>query len=300
VLKLSGVVPPLVTPLNGKEEIDVPAVGRVVDHVLASGVHGIFILGTMGEGASLDDGRRITMARATVEAVAGRAPVLAGVIETGTGRAVAAAEALAVTGVDALVVMAPCYFRHTEQEELLAHFRTVLEATELPVVIYDNPHTTKNALSLESVLKLAKHPRVVALKDSTGDITHFAQLAHRFAGGDFALFQGNESQLDTAMLLGTHGLVVGMANLVPDVVLALYEAGCRGERRLAGELQEKLLRLQYIYTLGLTEGKRFLQGMKAALSLLGLCEPWSTAPHMPLSAVEVEEIEEVLRREGVM
>jgi 4-hydroxy-tetrahydrodipicolinate synthase len=280
--------------------VDVRAVAGLAEHVLAGGVHGIFVLGTMGEGASFNDQQRATMARATVECVAGRVPVIAGVIETSTGRAVATAGRLAETGVDALVVMAPCYFRHADQEELLAHFTAIVEATETPSVIYDNPHTTKNALAIESVLKLARHPRVVALKDSTGDIGHFGQLAHRFAGGDFGLFQGDESQLDAAVLLGAQGLVAGMANLVPDVVVALYEAARQGDRARAGELQEKLIRLQRIYSVGETQGKRFLQGMKTALSYLGLCERRATAPHLSLSEAEAEEVREVLTREGVL
>jgi 4-hydroxy-tetrahydrodipicolinate synthase len=270
----------------------------VVEHVLAGGVHGVFILGTMGEGAALDDGRREAMARAAVKAVAGRVPLIAGVIEMSTRRAIATARVLAQTGVDALVVMAPCYFRHVDQAELLAHFRAVVEATDLPVVIYDNPHTTKNGLTLESVLALSEHPRVVGLKDSTGDISHFAQLAHRFADGDFALFQGNETQLDASLLLGAHGLVVGMANLTPALVVELYECGCRGHRERAGQLQEQLLRLQQgIYYL---RPNGFLQGMKTALSLLGLCQPWVSAPHLPLEQGAVRKVKEVLETEGVL
>ena len=298
MLTLTGVIPPFVTPLTEDEEVDTSAVTPLLEHMLAGGVHAIFILGTMGEGATLDDERRVTLASAAVKAVAGRVPVIAGVIETSTRRAVSTARALGPTGVDALVLMAPCYYRHSDQAELLAHFRTVVEATDLPAVIYDNPHTTKNALTIESVLALAEHPQVIALKDSTSDITHFAELAHRFAGGDFALFQGDESQLDTAMLLGAHGLVVGMANLTPGVVVELYEAGRKGERHRAGELQEKLLRLQRgLYEL---RPNGYLQGMKAALSLLGLCQPWTTAPHLPLDDAQVERVKKVLREEGVL
>jgi 4-hydroxy-tetrahydrodipicolinate synthase len=298
MLKLKGVIPPLVTPLSRDEEVDTAAAAKVVEHVLAGGVHGVFILGTMGEGAALDDARREAMARAAAKAVAGRVPLIAGVIEMSTSRAVATARVLARTGVDALVVMAPCYFRHPDQAELLAHFRAVVEATDLPVVIYDNPHATKNALSVESVLALAEHPRVVALKDSTGDISHFAQLARRFAGGDFALFQGNETQLDAAMLLGARGLVVGMANLTPALVVELYECGRRGDREHAGQLQEKLLRLQQgLYYL---RPNGFLQGMKTALSLLGLCQPWVSAPHLPLEGSAVKRLEEMLRQEGIL
>ncbi len=297
MLRLEGVVPPLVTPLTEDGEVDTGAVGPLVEHMLTGGVHAIFVLGTMGEGAALDDDRRRTVARAAVEAVAGRVPVMAGVIETGTRRAVATARVLAETGVDALVVMAPCYFRHPEQDELLAHFRAVTEATELPVVIYDNPHTTKNALTIESVGALAEHPQVVGLKDSTGDVTHFAQLTRRFSGSDFAVLQGDETQLDTAMLLGAHGLVVGMANLVPADCVQLYEAARTGDRQRAGELQEKLLRLFEIYHL---RSGGFLQGMKTALSLLGLCQPWAAAPHLPLDESQVTRVREVLRREGVL
>ena len=298
MLRLAGVIPPLVTPLTEDEEVEAAAVGPVIEHVLAGGVHGVFILGTMGEGATLDDERRSTMARAAVEAVAGRVPVIAGVIETSTRRAAATAGVLAQAGVDALVVMAPCYYRHSDQAELLAHFRSVVEATDLPVVIYDNPHTTKNALTVESVQALAEHPQVVALKDSTGDITHFAQLAHRFAGSDFALFQGDETQLDAALLLGADGIVVGMANLVPGVCVALYEAGRRGQRERAGELQEELLRLQRgLYHL---RPRGFLQGMKTALSLLGLCQPWVTKPHLPLDQPQAERARELLKREGLL
>ena len=298
MLSLQGVIPPLVTPLTEDGEVDAGSVGPVTEHVLAGGVHANFILGTMGEGAALSDEQRRVMAREAVAATAGRVPVIAGVIETGTSRAAATAEALNDTGVDALVVMAPCYFRHGDQEELLTHFRTVVEATDLPVVIYDNPHTTKNALTIDSVLALAEHPRVVGLKDSTGDATHFARLAHRFAGSDFALLQGDEAQLDSGMLLGADGLVVGIANLVPDVCVALYEAGRTGERERAGELQETLIRLQEgLYNL---RPNGYVQGTKTALSLLGLCQPWATSPHLPLGEPRTEQVREVLRAEAIL
>lgn len=298
MLTLAGVIPPLVTPLTEDEQVDAPAVAPLVEHVLAGGVAGVFILGTMGEGAALDDERRLVMARASVRAVAGRAPLLAGVIETSTRRAVTAARVLAEAKVDALVVMAPCYYRHPDQAELLGHFRAVVEATDLPVVIYDNPHTTKNALTVEAVLRLASHPRVVALKDSTGDITHFAQLAHRLADTQFALLQGDETQLDAAVLLGADGIVVGMANLLPRVCVDLYEAARRGDRKRAGELQEKLLRLQRsLYEL---RPGGFLQGMKTALSLLGLCRPWVARPHLPLTAEQVRRVKASLSEEGIL
>jgi len=297
-VNLAGVIPPLVTPLNAEEQVETSAVAPLVEHVLAGGVAGVFILGTMGEGAALDQEGRLAMARASVRAVAGRVPLLAGVIETSTRRAVAAAQALARTGVDALVVMAPCYYRHPDQAELLGHFRAVVEATDLPTIIYDNPHTTKNALTVETVLELASHPRVVALKDSTGDITHFARLAHRFAEAEFALLQGDETQLDAALLLGADGIVAGMANLVPRLCVDLYEAARQGDRRGAGQLQEKLLRLQR----GLYELRPggFLQGMKTALSLLGLCQPWAARPHLPLSPEQVRKVKTVLSEEGIL
>ena len=165
---LTGIVPPLVTPLTRSGEVDVDSIGSLVEHLVGAGVHGLFALGSSGETALLTDAMRLTAARAVVEAAAGRVPVAVGAIEMTTLRAIESARAATDLGASAVVVTAPFYTR-THPLEIADHFRRIAAAVQTPVYAYDIPVAVHTKLDHRMVLDLAADGVIAGLKDSSGD-----------------------------------------------------------------------------------------------------------------------------------
>src|SRR5688500_8455716 len=157
---LRGIVPPMVTPLAGPQELDVPGLERLVEHILGGGVHGLFVLGTTGEAASLDDALRRELVRRTCQLVKGRVPVLVGVTDTRVSESVSLGRWAAECGAAAVVVSAPFYVA-LEQQELVAYVKTVVAQQPLPCYLYNIPALTKTEYESATVMRLAELPRVI-------------------------------------------------------------------------------------------------------------------------------------------
>lgn len=291
---LSGVVPPMISPLTEDGAVDVPAVGRVVEHILAGGCSGIFVVGGCGEGSWLSTVQRGAMIRATVEAAAGRAPVLAGLMLPATAPALDAAEQAVDAGADALVVGSPYYFSAGAAGQL-RHVQAVLAATNLPVLLYDIPQCTHSVLAVDAVQTLAEEPRVLGIKDSSGDLGYFQQLlAIKTRRPDFRVLQGNELVMAASLLLGCDGLIPGYSNIAPRVYVAMRQAAAAGDVGACRAAQTTLADLNEI---GLQAG---IPAIKAACALLGLCQATPAAPFAPPSDAERQAIEGVLRRHHLL
>src|SRR3546814_5883339 len=163
-----GIVPPVVTPLTGRFEVDYGSFTRVIEHLIAGGVHGLFVLGSTSEVVFHDEATRRKILDHTVKVVGGRVPILAGVIDPTTDRMIGHARAAAAAGADAVVVTAPFYAR-TSQPEIVDHFRYVRDGVDLPVCAYDIPVCVHVKLERSTVVTLAREGTIVGLKDSSGD-----------------------------------------------------------------------------------------------------------------------------------
>ena len=165
---LTGVIPPLISPLDDRGEPDEAAMGALIEHVVAGGCRGVFVLGGCGEGAWLTARQRAGVVRGVARAAAGRIPVLAGVMLPATGPAVEAARQAADEGADAVVVGSPYYF-DVDAAAQRRHVEAVLGAVSLPVLLYNIPQCTHHRLSAETIAALAREARVLGMKDSAGD-----------------------------------------------------------------------------------------------------------------------------------
>src|SRR4051812_3232995 len=170
--RLRGIIPPICTPQTDDGANDVPSVQRLIDYLIANGVHGVFVFGSTGECTSLTAQQRTTMLEATLAAVNGRVPVLAGVMDTSTERVIEQGLAAKAAGVDALVVAAPFYFR-TTQAEAIEHFRLVHARVDLPIMAYDIPNTVVIKLDSVTIQQLYNEGVIAGLKDSSGVIDAF-------------------------------------------------------------------------------------------------------------------------------
>jgi len=213
---LTGVIPPLLTPLSADGTVDVPSLERLVARHLDGGVDGLFALGSSGEVAFFDDAMRKTVLETVVGIVAGQVPVLAGVIDMQTSRVLAHVHAAEKLGVAGLVATAP-FYAVTGPDEIDTHFRTIAAATSVPLWAYDLPICVHTKLSVDQMVQWGSDGVIVGVKDSSGDDVAFRRLAIHVArsGSGISLLTGHEVVVDGSYLAGGHGAVPGLANVDP-------------------------------------------------------------------------------------
>ena len=274
-MRLHGVVPPIGTPLTTDDLVDVAGLRRLAGFLLDGGVHGLLANGTMGGFAFLTDDQQIRSVATTVEAINGRIPVIGGLGETSTSRAVALAKRIAAEGVDAISMLPPFYYFAT-QEHLIGYFSEIAAAVDLPLFLYDNPVMTKNHIQPETVAKLRQQiPRIAGIKVSNQDFTNLQSLIELMRGDlDFSILTGSEFLIVAALQMGCHGCVGGLHNICPRIAVELYDAFRAGDLVTARERQRTLVQAWQIFKYGSIWG-----AFDEALRWLGICECATAAPY---------------------
>lgn len=305
---LTGVVPPVCTPLTPDREVDVPSLLRLVDHLLAGGVHGLFVLGTSSEAVYLTDAQRRLVVETVTSHVSGQLPVLAGAIDMTTPRVLDHVAAVTAAGADAVVVTAPFYAR-THPAEIARHFRLIATASPVPVLAYDLPVAVHTKLPAELVLELAAEGTLAGLKDSSGDLAAFREVVTgartRADITGFSVLTGSELLVDSALAMGADGAVPGLANVDPHGYVRVDRLCRVGDRERARVEQERLCALFGMVRVGdparMGGGSSALGAFKAALHLRGIIDcPATAEPQVPLSADEMERVGKFLAGAGLL
>jgi 4-hydroxy-tetrahydrodipicolinate synthase len=296
---LRGIIPPMVTPLVDRDALDDAGTRRLVEHLLAGGVHGLFILGTTGEAPSLSYRLRRELVTLVCRQVAGRVPVLVGVTDTSFAESVNLAVHAAGAGASACVLSAPYYFP-AGQPELLEYVGDIAAELPLPVFLYNMPSHTKITFEPDTVRELLEIPTIVGMKDSSAQMIYFHKLqALCEKRPDFSLLVGPEELLAEAVLLGAHGGVCGGANLFPRLYVELYEAAAAGRLEEIARLHARVLHVGHtIYSVG-QHGSSFIKGLKCALACLGICDDFMAEPFHRFRPEHREQIAAYLREFGV-
>ncbi len=282
--RLRGIVPPLVTPLAAQDRLDHAGLERLVEHVLEANVSGLFILGTTGEGPSLSRARKVEVIRAVAKQVAGRTPVLTGIIDTSYEESLALAHAAADAGTAAVVIAPPPYF-HIEQRDLLTYLERLGKDAPLPVVLYNIPSLTKTVIEPETVRMASTMDGIAALKDSSGDLDYLAAVM-RSVPADFPVLIGPEEMLAEGIRMGAWGGVCGGANLNPKLLVDLYRTAASGAWAEAEQLQTKVRRIAAtLCSIGESTGG-YLRGLKCALAAKGICSGELAFPYSPFTPAE--------------
>ena len=289
-LPLGGIIPPLVTPLTPDGQLDVDALGRVIEHVLAGGVHAVFILGTTGEATSLPYDTRKQLIQHTTRIVNRRVPVAVGVTDTVMSHGVSLARSAADHGADAVVVSTP-YYATPNQSELIAYVNAFIAGQPLPIVLYNIPPLTKTAFAPETVRHLARSPRVIGMKDSSGDLPYFESIRPVTARADFAFLIGNEPLIAAGVERGAIGSIPSGANLAPRLFVQLLEALTTRPANPArsAALFEQMKKLRAFYTQR-PGAPGVIRNIKGALACLNICGPHVTPPYEPCTPTELEQI----------
>lgn len=302
--KFFGVVPPVCTPLLEDRSFDKASFTTQVNRMIKAGVHGLFFLGSSGEVAFSTRERRREVLAAAQEVVAGRVPVLAGVIDTQTDRVIEHVRDAEEFGADALVVTAPFYALGGEAQ-VERHFRAIREATDLPIFAYDIPVCVHTKLGVDLLMRLAKDGIIQGVKDSSGDDVSFRLLClrNKAEGHPLALFTGHEVVVDGAYMSGADGSVPGLGNVDPHGYVRQWDAFQAGDWEAVRTEQDRLADLMKVAMCakGISGYGAGVGGFKTALMLMGVfATNQMSEPVAAQTGENVEAVREVLLRHGLL
>jgi 4-hydroxy-tetrahydrodipicolinate synthase len=290
---LTGALTALVTPFTEQGQVDLPALAALVDWQVASGIHGLVPCGTTGEGATLDDDEHAKVIEVVVERVAGRIPVVAGCGTNDTRRTVAAAKRAAKAGADALLVVSP-YYNKPNHSGMLAHYRAVAEATDVPVVVYNVPGRTGQNLGPELILELGELGGVAGVKEASGNLDQIATIVDQRRPG-FAVLSGDDSLVLATLALGAEGVISVVSNEAPAEMAGLVGAAIAGDFTRARRVHYRLLPLMRA---------NFLETnpvpVKTAMSMLGRCGSALRPPLGPPTPATRDALQRALGLAGVV
>ncbi|MBX7117965.1 MAG: 4-hydroxy-tetrahydrodipicolinate synthase [Gemmatimonadaceae bacterium] len=235
---LRGAITALVTPFRADGAVDEAALSALVEWQLAEGIHGLVPVGSTGEAVTLTPAERERVVRLTAERAAGRVPVIAGAGSNDTAAAVAASKAMAAAGATHLLHVSPMYNK-PPQRGLLAHFRTIADASPVPIVVYNVPGRTGSNVLPETTLALAEHPNICAVKEASGNLAQIEAILRARPAG-FAVLSGDDGLTFPLMAAGAEGVISVVSNAVPRAVAALVDALARGDLPAARVLHHRL------------------------------------------------------------
>lgn len=291
-MQLKGVYPALVTPLTPEERVDKEGLRNVVRYCLDGGVHGLLVLGTTGEFPAMTTAMRQETMETVLEEVGGKVPVLIGCGDTSTQKTIEQVRVASTTQADAILVALPYYYP-LDQAAVERHFLMVAEASEKPILIYNFPQMTKIAVTPDTLAKLAAHPNIAGVKESSGDFINLQRFLDVTADQDFAVMCGNPALGLAAYLHGAKGGIYAACSLVPKLCADVYNAYCRNDLSGALALQK---RASYIPLMGGFGPAAAV--IKHGLSKLGICGPTASAP-LAIAAGQEEKIAAWMRKLGI-
>ncbi len=287
-----GVGTALVTPFTASGAVDERAFTALVERQIRGGVHFVVPCGTTGETPTLTRAEREAVVRITVEVCAGRIPVLAGVGGYDTAAVADLAHATEALGVQGLLSVTPYYNKPT-QEGLYQHFRAIAARTSLPIIVYNVPGRTGCNVEPKTLARMAEIPNIVGVKEASGNMQQMCEVC-RAVPDDFSVLCGDDALALPLMSVGGRGVISVASNIVPDRMAALVTAALAGDFAAARAQHQALLPLMLV---------NFIESnpipVKAALAMLGLCEPVYRLPMGPPSQASAAKIRQTLIDAGL-
>ena len=275
--RISGIIPPVITPLSSELELDGSSLNNLVNFVIDNDVHGIFALGTNGECASLSRDVKLDTIKRTVDSVAGRIPVFVNITTSSFKETSSLAEYASDKGADYVVVAPPFYFE-MNQVEIFSYFKMIADNSRLPLLLYNAPQYTKTVIEPDTAARLSGHPNIVGLKDSSGSMFYLHQLLARIPNDSFSVLVGTEVFLGESILLGIDGGVNGGANMFPVLYVSMYNAAVNGDLNEMKKLQSRIQKVQNKIYDALDSPMSIVIGLKYMLSLRGICSSRMAMP----------------------
>ena len=293
---LCGIIPPMITPLRDRDTLDRESLERIIEHVLSGGVSGLFILGTTGEGPSLGYRLRRELVEHTCRLVKGRVPVFVGITDTAFVESLSVAKTAAEAGA-AAVVLAPPYYVPEGQPELREYLAHLLPELPLPLFLYNMPPLTKVPFEIDTVRWALDQPRIVGMKDSSGNMIYFSRLLELAKDrASWTVLVGPEELLAESVLLGGHGGVNGGANIFPRLYVELYRASAAGDLKRVRQLHSMVMEVSgRLYSVG-RHPSAVIKGIKCAVSCLGLAGDFMAEPFHRFRSEERKVVETAIHQ----
>ncbi|ADT82999.1 4-hydroxy-tetrahydrodipicolinate synthase [Thermococcus barophilus] len=293
---IEGIFPPVVTPFKEDESIDEERFASFLEFLVKRKVSGLFLLGTNGEGLSLENEEKIRIMEIAVETVKGKVPVIAGTGAITTRETIKLSKEAERIGVDAIHVIVPYYYP-LSREGILRHYAKVSQEVDLPILIYYIPSRTGNKIDVKMLCELAKLRNIIGIKDSSKDVTWFynAIMAVKKENPDFVFLGGSDALIYTHLMLGGNGAVSAIANAFPEIVIELYREFRAGNLAKAKEIQDRILIIRQIL-----KKYPYLSGIKAALKLRGIDMGVLRSPLVFLNEDQLQCLREELKAVGVI
>lgn len=289
---ITGSIVALVTPMQPDGRLDWQAFRRLIDWHVEEGSSALVIAGTTGESPTVNVEEHVDLIKVAVQHANRRIPIIAGTGANSTSEAIELAQAAKSVGAQAQLSVVP-YYNKPPQEGLYQHFKKIAESVDLPMVLYNVPGRTVADMSNETVLRLAKIPGIIGIKDATGNIDRGAQLLATVPEG-FAVYSGDDLTAIALMLLGAHGNISVTANVMPRAMTELCAAARRGDAREAWNWHKKLLPLHQAL---------FVEAnpipVKWALHTLGKMSGELRLPLVPLSVAHEARVRDAMRAAGL-
>ena len=229
-----GIIPPIITPLTDEGEVNYPVLRQMVNHLIDNGVHGLFPLGTTGEFYAFDDDTYRKILETVKDETRGRVPVYGGANHITTRGVIRLVKICEEVGVDAVSVLTPMFVSQT-QEELYDYFAEIAASTKLPIILYNNAPKTNVTIAPGTVARLAEIDNIIAVKDSTGDMTNTAEYIRLTRDNDnFHVLMGRDTLIHAALCYGASGAIASCANVAPRITADIYD------KYMAGDLKGSL------------------------------------------------------------
>jgi 4-hydroxy-tetrahydrodipicolinate synthase len=288
--RLSGILPAIPTPVRADDTVDEGALKALFAWLLGQGIDGVVPLGGTGEYGALARAERIRTARLSVEAMAGKGPVVAGVLDTGFYDALQAAKEFAAEGVDAVLVLTP-YYTNPTQAGIRDYFLRYADASPVPVLIYEIPYRTRIAIDPVVLHELSRHENIIGMKACNTDMYHFLRVV---AGLDenFTVLSGEDSLFPLHVAAGAKGGIVVTANLLPKAWRRIFELAVEGRTQAALEAHRRLIPLMNMAFAETNPGP-----MKAVMDLIGVDAPRLLKPLVPPAPSLVAELRAEVQRQ---
>lgn len=286
-LNWKGIYPAVLTPFKENGEIDFEMFAKNTEAQISAGVHGIIIAGTLGDAAVLDNDEKFELLSYAKKIVAGRIPLILNIAENTTKNAVDFAKKAKELGADGLMLLPPMRYK-ADDREVVEYFKAVAVATDLPILIYNNPVDYATYVSLSMFDELKDYPTVQAVKESTRDLSNITRMKNKF-GDRFKVLGGVDTISLETVLLGADGLVAGLVDAFPRETMAMYNYALNGEVEKAIEIYRWFMPL-----LELDIHPKLIQYIKLAATAEGICTPHVRAPRLPLVGEEATRVNKII------
>jgi 4-hydroxy-tetrahydrodipicolinate synthase len=293
-MQIHGIIPPVATPMQANEDLDLRRLRSFIDHLIAGGVHGIFVLGTNSEFYALDEREKQEVIATAVAHVNKRVPVYAGTGAETTREVIRLTKMAEREGVDGVSIITP-YFVSPTQQEIADHYRRIAEHTSLPVILYNNPGTCGGVkIDVDTVARLAEVPNILAMKDSSGDLQNTVECM-RVVPERFSVMMGRDTLIFAALMMGARGAVPATGNIAPALLAEIYNSFRAGDLARSKAAQLRLNPLRLALNLCTAPG-----GVKAALQVLGMPLGPCRSPVSPLAADKLPKMRAALQAAGLL